>query len=411
MSNNIKYYSLDTLKDYEDGQYYIIFGERSNGKSFAVNKRNIDRFFEYGEEFVICKRYSSDMKQNTAGTMLNDLADYILEKYEHKLKFYRGIWYVYHKESDGKLKDCKVLGHAMSLNECDRIKGGKYPNVTTIVLEEFMSIGNKYLPNEISLLINIVSSVFRQRINGKVFLLGNAISKKSPFSDALDIKLYKMKKNEIIRKVYTNEDGLKTTFIIQRTESVNVFKREDNVDNVTYNVFGDTGIGAMVTTGEFETNKYPRVVDNHTFFSILKELPKSVMYDKNSKTRRKNKGYDILDKGTNYATPFYIRFDDTDLYRIYLKREGQELVGFLPCDKIVSNNSNKNGYKYILNNDTYIQGVINVNDLSTFATTNDILNQHLNSIMRAMLQKSYVFTSDDEGEDIINAFREVKFNL
>ena len=63
------YYSLDNILKYE-AQYYIIFGERSNGKSYALGKYVLDNYFTKGEEFVICKRYKEDMTTYICERML-----------------------------------------------------------------------------------------------------------------------------------------------------------------------------------------------------------------------------------------------------------------------------------------------------------------------------------------------------
>ena len=104
-----KFYSLEELDKLKNIQYYIIFGERSNGKSYAVDKRMIDNYFTKGEEFVICKRYAEDIKTNICTTMLEPLYDYVLDTFGYKIRFYRGIWYTYPKDesfktptSDGK---------------------------------------------------------------------------------------------------------------------------------------------------------------------------------------------------------------------------------------------------------------------------------------------------------------------
>ena len=57
--NKIKWYSLDNILKHK-AQYYIIFGERSNGKSYAVDKYIIDSFFLKGEQFGFVKRYEED---------------------------------------------------------------------------------------------------------------------------------------------------------------------------------------------------------------------------------------------------------------------------------------------------------------------------------------------------------------
>ena len=61
LSKEIKWYSLDNILKY-DSQYYIIMGERSNGKTYAVCKYLIDQFFKHGKQFAYVKRYEEDIK-------------------------------------------------------------------------------------------------------------------------------------------------------------------------------------------------------------------------------------------------------------------------------------------------------------------------------------------------------------
>ena len=134
MSKNldIKWYSLDNILKY-DVQYYMIFGERSNGKSYAVDKYIIDKFFLEGEQFAFVKRFEDDIKSKYMSEVFTPLEPYILEKYGYRIKFYRGCWLVYEDGTEGKLSECKTFGYAFSLNNVNRTKATSYPNVTTIL--------------------------------------------------------------------------------------------------------------------------------------------------------------------------------------------------------------------------------------------------------------------------------------
>lgn len=376
---DIKWYSLDNILKH-DVQYYMIFGERSNGKSYAVDKYIIDKFFNEGKQFAFVKRYEEDIKSKYMSEVFNPLEEYILEKYGHRLKFYRGQWLVYEDGSEGKLSDCKVFGYAFSLANVNRTKATSYPDIDTILYEEFMSIDCSYINDELNLFLNLISTIVRYRHNVKVFMLANAISKFSPYSSALGIRLHRLKKGEIILKEYTDKKGFKTRFAIERTENVNVFDNNQNENKIVYNNFGNSGVGQMITSGDFEVHAYPRRVGNVT----LDEL-------------RENKDDIII--GKKHATPFIIRYEDY-FYRIYLYGKEKNIIAFREVDqyKISSKNTS-----YIINGQQYVKGIVNINNLAYY--DDERINRIINIMVACMRQKDFITLSDDDGENVTNAFR------
>lgn len=378
------FYTLDELDNIKDVQYYIIFGERSNGKSYAVGKRILDNYFKYGHEFVICKRYAEDIKTSICSTMLQPLYDYILGEYGYKIKFYQGRWLAYEDGLDGKLTECETIGYALNISSSDRIKGSQYPNVTTIVFEEFMSMGNMYLDDEVNKFLNVISTIVRNRTDVKIYMLGNAISKHSPYSDALGIQLHRMTHGEIITKEYRDSKNRRTKFAIQRTPNVDVFDTKENINGVVYNVFGNSGVGKMITSGEFETHSYNRIINNITFTENIKLLPKGK--------------YKVF--GKNDKLPLVIRYQDY-YYRVYRSGEyNNTTYGFR---EIKEKEITYKNTKYIINNSKYFQGINNIIDLSRYDTKNDKDNEMLNDLVHAYHQKMFVFITDDNGEDVHNA--------
>ena len=379
MTNKIKWYSLDEILKH-DVQYYIIFGERSNGKSYAVDKYIIDRFFEHGEQFAFVKRFEDDIKAKYMSEVFSPLYDYIEQKYNHKVKFYRGCWYVYPLESEGKLSDCVVFGYAFSLNNVNRTKATHYPLIKTILFEEFMSIDCSYLPDELNLLLNLVSTIARHRHDLKIFMLANAISKYSPYSSALGIRLHRLKKGEIILKEFKDKKGFKTRFAIQRTENVNVYDNEENKEKILYNIFGNSGVGSMITTGDFEVHAYPRRIDGVTFDEL-----------------RESKNDVIL--GKKEITPLVLRYEDY-YYRIYLYCKNKFILGFREID---FNSISCKNTTHIINGQIYINGIVNIYNLSYY--DDERVNRLINIIVATMRQKDFITLSDDDGENVINGIR------
>ena len=375
--NSIKWYSLDRILEH-NAQYYIIFGERSNGKSYAVDKHIIDNFFLKGEQFGFVKRYEEDIKSKYMSEVFNHLEDYILEEYNHRIKFYRGQWLVYEDGLEGKIAECKVFGYAFSLANVNRTKATSYPFITSVLFEEFMSIDCRYLDDEVNLLLNLVSTIGRQRTNLKIFMLANAISKYSPYSSALGIKLHRLKKGEIVLKEFKDKKGYRTRFAIERSENVNVFDNKDNVDKIVYNIFGDSGVGQMITSGDFEVHKYKERVDNITFSEYKEEG--DILINKKDKI------------------PFFIRFEDY-YYQLYLKFNTKYILGFREIDK----NKIKEGF--LINGGIVNNNIVNINNVVIFNTFNDTTNVILNIIVNCMRLKDFIVLSDDDGENVVNGFR------
>lgn len=376
------WYSLDKMDSIEDVQYHVIFGERSNGKSYAVNMRCIDNFFKNGEEFVICKRWDEDMKSKVCSTVFTPMAEYVSNEYNHKIKFYHGSWWAYPSGSDGKMVDCVLMGYALAINSSDRIKMSQYPKVTLISFEEFMSQSALYLPDEVNLFINVVSTIVRNRTNVKIYLLGNAICKHSPYSDALGTKLHRMHKGEIIVKEFKDKKERRTKFAIQRTENVDVFDSKDNVKGVVYNMFGDSGVGNMITTGDFETHNYNAVICGVTFAETF-------IGDKSN--------YRIVK--SNDRIPIILCYEDY-YYCIYRIVNNNEIVfAFREIEK-VSINTEK--YAYIINSKVHIKGIVNIVNLNTY--TDKIIDVLLDEILQSQKQDKFIFLNDDNGEDVTNAF-------
>ena len=69
---NEGFYSLDNILK-TNALYYVIFGERSNGKTYACLKQCLKEFFEEGKEFAIIRRWDEDIKGSKGSKMFDNL--------------------------------------------------------------------------------------------------------------------------------------------------------------------------------------------------------------------------------------------------------------------------------------------------------------------------------------------------
>lgn len=383
--NLVNWYSLDNILKHK-AQYYMIFGERSNGKSYAVDKYIIDRYFNDGKQFAFIKRFEEDIKSKYMNEVFNHLEEYILSEYNHRIKFYRGQWLVYEDGLQGKLNECEVFGYAFSIANVNRTKATTYPLIETILFEEFMSVDCTYLKDELNLFLNLISTIARYRHTLKIFMLANAISKFSPYSSALNVKLHRIEKGKVILKEYKDKKGFKTRFAIERSENVNVFDNEENEEKIVYNIFGNSGVGGMITSGEFEVHAYPRVVENVT-------LDENRCCSSNVIIGKKD------------YTHIVIRYEDY-FYKIFLSCKNKFILGFREIEEI---NVNSKNTKYIINGNKFNNGIININNLAYY--DDDRINRLINIIVSCMRQNDFVTLSDDDGENIVNGFRLSGINL
>ena len=249
-----KWYNFDKIIQY-NADFYFVFGGRGTGKSYSAKKLVIDNFFksEEKEQFVIVRRFESDVKQKIMQNYFEDMQEYISDTYHSKIKFYQGKFYIKDiDEDDAGIKGARPCGYAMAINLTERYKSQSFPTVTTIVFEELMSMNNRYLNDEISLFNNFISTIVRKRTNVKVFMLSNAISRYNPYTSELGIDLSKLEIDSIITlEKYPNEERYK--YVIERTKNVKV---ENNADYY-YQFQDNSKSGNMVTDGDFEVKQYP----------------------------------------------------------------------------------------------------------------------------------------------------------
>ena len=378
MNKEIKWYRLDDILKYK-AQYYLIVGERSNGKTYATLQYLIDEYFQSGctKQFAYIKRYEEDIKSKYSSSVFEHLSNYIREKYNHEVKFYRGQWLVHEVDSYTKIADCKVFGHAFSLSNSNRYKGTSYPNIENILFEEFMTMDCTYLPDEINLLLNLVSTIARNRIQVRVFMLANTISKFNPYFSALNLKVHRIEKGKIISKTFTDKKGFKTTFVIERTENVNVYDNSENKEKVVFNIFGNSGVGSMITTGDFEVHSYPQQIDGFHFEG--------------------NKGTKVI--SSKYKTSIVMKFEDY-YYRLYLiDNHIKYIIAFREIEEHTIKEKNTT---HIINGNTR-KNIINVNNLASY--DGQAYNEIFNIIVRCLRQKDFIVQSDDDGENVVNGFR------
>lgn len=165
------YYNFDKLFSYSDALIYFVIGERGVGKSFNSKVAVLKKFIRTGEQFLYIRRYKTELD-----TALSNFWDDI------QANGYFDDLHLSVKKSKmlTELKcDGKVCGYAIPLSTANILKSTPFPNVTTIIFDEFLldTAGTyRYLKHEVTMFLDVIESVGRLRDNLKVILLGNALN-------------------------------------------------------------------------------------------------------------------------------------------------------------------------------------------------------------------------------------------
>lgn len=263
----MKYYSLNKINK-KNATYNVIFGERSNGKTYATLKQVLENYFSDGSQFAYIRRWSVDVQPKRMNNLFNAIIE---DSYLEKLSggkftaiFYRtGRFYLCTYNDKGKpiYNEEDIIGYAFSLSENEHNKANSYPRVTTIIFDEFLT--NKiYLPDEFMLFMNTVSTIVRQRTNVKIYMLGNTVNKFCPYFKEMGLtNILTMKQGTI--DVYTyGETKLKVA--VEYADSKKKFKK-----NNFYFAFNNPKL-KMITGGSWELNIYPH--------APVKWLPKNIIF-------------------------------------------------------------------------------------------------------------------------------------
>lgn len=274
--NKGQFYSLDRILKTES-TYNVIIGERSNGKTYGVLKYGLEQYFNTGGQIGIIRRWQEDIKGARASSIFSSLIkDGViseLSKGEYTGIYYRASkFYVCNYDDKGKpiYNDGDLMGHTFALSDVEHDKSTSYPEITTILFDEFLT-RHIYLTDEFVLFMNTVSTIVRQRDNVKIFMLGNTVNKYSPYFKEMGLThIQDMGRGTI--DVYTYGDSNLSVSVeyCATTEGV----KESNF----YFAFNNPKLN-MITSGAWELDIYPHIPIKYTPKNILLEY--FIVFDDN----------------------------------------------------------------------------------------------------------------------------------
>lgn len=252
----MKFYSLnDILSKHCD--YNVIFGERSNGKTYATLEYGIKNFVKTGEQMAYIRRWREDLRGKRAESLFanhvnNGLIEKLTEGKFNEVFYLSGKWFLsyFDAESGKRVPDVTPFCYGFCLSEQEHEKSSSYPNVTTIVFDEFLT-RRYYLPDEFMLFMNLLSTIIRQRDNVKVFMLGNTVNKYCPYFSEMGLKQVPVMEQGTIDIYRFGENG--ATVAVEYTANAVKHKASNK-----YFCFDNQNL-QMITGGKWELAVYPHL--------------------------------------------------------------------------------------------------------------------------------------------------------
>ena len=263
----LKYYDLSDILKLQ-ASYNVIFGERSNGKTYAVLLYGIKQFFKGNGQMGIIRRWQEDIRgqrasQVFAALVANDEVSKISNGEFSGIHYWAGKYYFCNYDEDGKAiyNDNDCFCYVFALTDMEHNKSISYPYITTILFDEFISRGT-YLVDEFVLFMNTLSTIIRERTNAKIFMLGNTVNKYNPYFVEMGLNhASRMEQGSIDIYRYGEDDELKVA--VEYCSSLHKQKK-----NNFYFAFDNPRL-EMITTGSWELDLYPHLPVKYTPKNVI----------------------------------------------------------------------------------------------------------------------------------------------
>ena len=250
------WYTLEPIKKLK-AHYNIIFGERSNGKTFSVLCEMVEQYFKNGIKTNIFRRYEEDFKGNRASTYFTKIVkkgkvfEITHGKWQDIIYKNRAWWLCRKDEDDNIILDTTPFAYAHAISSMEHDKGNDDESVGIILFDEFLT-RTGYLPNEFVLFQNCISTTVRERDNVVIYMLGNTVNKYCPYFNEMGLRhIRDMKEGEI--DLYTFGD---LRIAVEYTGN-KISKKSD-----IYFSFDNPALD-MIKNGKWETLIYPHLTEDY----------------------------------------------------------------------------------------------------------------------------------------------------
>lgn len=267
-----RYYEIRKLIDaYPEARYYVVYGERSAGKTYSSVAYALERYFRTEEQFAYVRRLYEDVKpKNITQLFEGHVKNKVIQKlsggeYTGATAKMGGFYFTKRAENRKLELSPEPFGYFFDLNGWLHYKSYSWPKITTVIFDEFMTRSG-YLPNEFEIFKNMLSTIVRERDNVKIIMLANTVNRYCPYFSEMGLVHAKTQKQGTVDVYNYGDSGLQV--VCEYTQSSQLFGGKPSD---VYFAFDDPDL-SMVVSGAWEMNIYPRLEGGYTPRDVLKTV-------------------------------------------------------------------------------------------------------------------------------------------
>lgn len=271
----MKYWDIRPIKKIP-ALYRVVYGERSNGKTYGVLVELIKQWCEEGSQIGYIRRWPDDIKQRNMQQLFmsitnNSEISRITNGQWNGVKYNNGKFYLIATDTEGTIVvQDEPFCFTFAISAMEHTKSIPYPKIRNILFDEFIS-RQSYIPDEFALFMNTLSSIIRERDDVEIWMLGNTVSKDCPYFREMGLRhVVKQEPGTIDTYAYT-KNGQEMLIAVEYTESL-AAKPSDK-----YFIFDNPKMD-MITGGAWEMAIYPHLFEHYsphqiayTFFIVYRE--------------------------------------------------------------------------------------------------------------------------------------------
>lgn len=287
-----KYYNINRLFSYQDIHVYIVIGGRGIGKTTSANIHNILDYMKNGNQFVYCRRYITELKKTK--TMFDPIVSnkVTIKGYGHG---------AFEWDINGSR-----IGYGVALTAQQTLKSGMdFSKVTTLVFDEAIlptKGASRYLPDEIEIFFELISTIFRDRKNYKIFVFGNNADIFNPYFSYFNIPSFERNYIDKSRGLYC-EKSINSPILLEAEKETPLYKLTQGTQYFEYHYNNEVLMGEVKNIGEKskQAKLVFRLILNDYTLNIYRQELGTIFVELRDKIIKDELAYVILEDGNpNY---------------------------------------------------------------------------------------------------------------
>lgn len=189
----------------------LIWGQRSNGKTYAYLKHALETYRDTKRTFVYVRRWAEDIVVKNMAKLMSPLPIEEIFGKGFIVKFWQGAFTLHDEREDideADREEPQVIGWAIALNQVAHTKSQTFVGVKILILDEFLQLSTeRNLKDEFDAWEQTISTVLRITNDAEIYLLGNSVSKYTPYFTPYGIDPNSMNQGDIKVIELPNEFG------------------------------------------------------------------------------------------------------------------------------------------------------------------------------------------------------------